>query len=255
MRLHVLACTALLGGTLLVSGCAGGGGLNLIPEDQIQQMGLQAWTQLRQETPASTNSEYNERAKRVVGRVLTGAGMNPAEWELVVFRSNEINAFALPGNKIGIYEGMMKTASSDAELAAVIGHEIAHNTENHAGERANSEAASQIGIQVAAQALGMGGGVSPDVAAALLGAGAQYGLILPYGRRQELEADKVGLIYMAKGGYDPQAAIAFWRKMAQASGGQGQPTFMSTHPNDEQRIAQIEKMMPEAMAAYQAARK
>jgi predicted Zn-dependent protease len=251
--LRSLVIASALCASLLLTGCGGGAtglGFNLVPQEQIQQMGLEAWAQLKKETPASANAAYTGRAKRIVDRVLQGAGMNPSDWELVVFRSDELNAFALPGNKIGIYEGMMKVATEDAELATVIGHEIAHNTQSHAAERANSEAATQLGIQLAAAALGSTGNVPPDVAAGILGAGAQFGIILPYGRNQELAADRVGLLYMAKAGYDPQAAIGFWQKMAKASGGNGPPAFMSTHPNDEARIAQIQKLMPEAQAVY-----
>jgi len=177
-------------------------------------------------------------------------GENPSSWEVVVFQSDELNAFALPGKKIGVYEGMMKFADSEDQLAAVIGHEIGHVEEGHGAKRVNSEMTTQLGIDLASAALGQASGVAPEQMAALLGAGAQYGLLLPYSRNQELEADRVGLTYMAKAGFNPQAAVTLWQKMGQKGGGGGPPTFMSTHPANAERIAQLQKMMPEAMAAY-----
>src|SRR3546814_15740181 len=143
---------------------------------------------------------------------------------------------------------MLQVAKTDDQLAAVIGHEIAHVERAHAVERVNSEATTQLGVQVVGgvlQASGTGGG---EQVAALLGAGAQYGLLLPYARNQELEADRLGLITMARAGYEPRAAIELWQNM-QAAGSGGQPEFMSTHPDPGNRIAQLESMMPEAETA------
>lgn len=238
---------------IFLGGCGGTGiGLNLVPEDEVRQMGLDAWREIKAETPASTDRAAQERAERVSAKVLAGAGLAPAQWEVVVFRSKEANAFALPGNKIGVYEGMMALADTDAELAAVIGHEIAHNRSGHGAERLNSEMAADLGVNLAGAVLGSASGVSPQLAAGLLGAGVQYGLLLPYSRNQELEADRLGLGYMARAGYDPHGAIALWQKMGRK--GDRPPAFLSTHPHPDQRVKQLEALIPEAMATYGQAR-
>ncbi|WP_142848320.1 M48 family metallopeptidase [Telmatospirillum sp. J64-1] len=248
------AAAVVLGGGLLISGCAPTGtgiGLNLVPEEQVQEMGLEAWQQIRSETPVSNNRQYQQTAQRVATRLLQAADRDPSNWEVVVFQGQEANAFALPGGKIGVYEGMMQIVGSDDELAAVIGHEIAHNERDHASQRVSSQMATQMGADLAASALGAAGFGNPQIVAGVLGAGAQYGLILPYSRNQELEADRLGLQYMAQAGYNPQAAITFWQKMEQQGG--RPPEFLSTHPAPGQRIQQLQAMMPEAMEIYRAA--
>lgn len=242
----IIACGGLL------TACAGDGtglGITLIPEEQVQQMGQQTWAQIRQETPASPNQDYQRTAQQVASRLLSAAGMNPQAWEVVVFQGEEANAFALPNGKIGIYEGMFQIASNEARLAAVIGHEIAHNMENHASERVNTQAATSAGLQIAVAAAGIAG-IDPQTAAALLGAGAQYGLTMPYSRNQELEADRLGLFIMARAGYDPREAVALWRSMAQR--GDQPPAFLSTHPVPTQRIDQLQGMMEQALDTYRA---
>ncbi|MGE5476012.1 MAG: M48 family metallopeptidase [Bacteroidales bacterium] len=237
---------------LPLAGCAAGStglGLNLVDLAQVDEEGVRAWQQLRAETPASTDAQAQARARRVADRVLAGAGENPAQWEVEVFHSDQINAFALPGNKIGVFEGMMRLAGSDDELAAVLGHEVGHNKAHHAAERMSTDAAAQLGVQVLSSVLGGG---NSQMAAALLGAGAQYGIVLPYSRNQELQADQLGLDYMARAGFDPHAAIALWHKMEKAAGG-GPPTFLSTHPATGERIQGLEAHMPEAERAYRAA--
>lgn len=246
-----VAALMIAGSTAGLGACAGdstGLGLNLVPEEQVQQMGLQSWQQIRNETPASGNAAYQQTAQQVAARVLQAAGKNPAEWEVVVFQGDAANAFALPGKKIGVYEGMMQLAGNEAQLAAVISHEIAHNEENHAAERVNSQMATQLGVDLAGAALGQTAGVGGQQVAALLGAGAQYGLLLPYSRNQELEADRLGLQYMARAGYDPREAVELWRSMARQGG--GPPEFLSTHPAPEQRIERLQELMPQAMELY-----
>ncbi|MBO6781678.1 MAG: M48 family metallopeptidase [Alphaproteobacteria bacterium] len=239
----------LLAASLALAACqtdGSGPGIRLVSENQVQQMAAQSWNQLRQQAPVTDNTSYQRRAERITSRVLRASGRDPGQWEVVVFKDDQLNAFALPGGKIGIYEGMMELASSDAELAAVIGHEIAHNTEKHAVSRVNSQAATQLGITLAAVLVG---GEQQRSVAGLLGMGAQYGLLLPHGRSQELEADRLGLIYMARAGYNPEAAVTFWQKMSR-QGGSRPPAFLSTHPAPEQRIDQIRAMLPEARQIY-----
>lgn len=233
-----------------LAGCADGG-LNLVPEAEVQQMGLNTWTKIKAETPRSADRALDQRAGRVATRVLKASGNDPSQWEVVVFRDNEPNAFALPGNKIGIHDSMMRLAASDEELAAIIGHEIGHNLAGHAGARVNSEKTAELGVDIAGIVLGNAGGLPPQMTAGLLGAGVQYGLLLPYSRNQELEADRLGLSYSAMAGFDPRGAITLWQKMAGRGG--APPAFLSTHPAPDQRIKELEALMPQAMAEYRAA--
>lgn len=217
-------------------------GVNLVPEQQVAEMAAQSWTQIRTDSPASDNQAYQEQAERVAGRLLRAGGKDPAQWEVVVFQGDAVNAFALPNGKIGVYEGMMDFAETEDQLAAVIGHEIAHNEASHAQERVNSQVAAQTGASIAGNLLGSAGLGDPRQVAAVLGAGVQYGMLLPYGRNQELEADRMGLSLMREAGYDPRAAVALWRKMAREQGGGG-PSFLSTHPAPEERVRQLEAML------------
>lgn len=236
---------------LLCTACGSGQtglGLNLVSDQQTQQMGLEAWQEIRAETPVSSSRADRQRAQQVAEDVLKAAGETPSAWEVVVFQGQQANAFALPAKKIGVYEGMMRLADTDAQLAAVLAHEVAHNQEAHATERINSSMAAQAGTELAGAALGAAGVAAPGTVASILGAGAQYGLLLPYSRNQELEADRLGLRIMARAGYDPRAAITLWQQME--SQGSQPPAFLSTHPAAGQRIEQLQALMPEALAAY-----
>jgi len=243
----VFAAIAALG----LAGCAEGTGLglNMVPEDQVRQMGLETWRTLRAESPESTDDAYRREAREVSQRLIAAAGGRAEEWEVVVFAGDEINAFALPGGKIGIYEGMFTIADTPDKLAAVIAHEIAHVQQGHAQQRVNTELGTQLGVQAAGAAAGAAGLGSPEMVATVLGAGARYGLTLPYSRNQELESDRLGLNLMARAGYDPRAAVELWQDMA-AAGGDGPPAFMSTHPVPETRIEAIRGLLPEAMEIY-----
>lgn len=236
---------------LLTAACAGqtGLGLGLVSEQESEQMGQQAWQEIRAQTPAATSQSEQQRAQRVAGRILAAAGESPSAWDVIVFQGQEANAFALPARKIGVYEGMMKLADTDAQLATVLSHEVAHVERNHSAERMSSALATQAGTQLAGAALGAAGVGSPQMVETVLGVGAQYGLLLPYSRNQELEADQVGLGMMARAGYDPRAAITLWQKMEQAGGSQP-PAFLSTHPAAGRRIEQLQAAMPQALAEY-----
>ena len=244
-----LQAVVVVCGCLALSGCETGGtglGLNIVPESQVEQMGLESWQAIKSETPVSRNAAHQRMAQDVANRVLQAAGKNPREWEVVVFASEEPNAFALPGKKIGVYDGMFKVANTPDRLAAVIGHEIGHVDAAHAAERVNTEAGTQIGVQLISNVLGASTSVSQETLQALLGAGAQYGVALPYSRNQELEADGIGLRYMAQAGYNPRAAVEVWQNMSQL--GASQPAWLSTHPAPQQRIDALERMIPEVSA-------
>jgi len=174
-------------GTALVA-CVGPGqtglGLGLVSAQEAEQLGVQSWEQIRAEVPVSKNATYQRALQQVSTNILTAIGQNPRNWEAVVFESKEANAFALPGNKIGVYEGMFAIATDVNELAAVVGHEVGHNQAEHARERLSSAAATQTGVQLLGAALQIGNiGYASEIAG-LLGAGVQYGLILPYSRNQ-----------------------------------------------------------------------
>lgn len=205
--------------------------------EQMAQLATGAWSDLKKAEQLSNDPAYTSRVDRVAPGIIRAAGGTPSEWEVQVFASKDLNAFALPGGKIGFYTGILDLMDNDDQIAAVMGHEVAHVNFNHSGQRYGRTAATSAGLQVAQVALGSG--QTGQVAAQALGLGAQYGVILPFSRQHELEADRYGLRYMNKAGYEMDEAVRFWQKMsAQKSG--AQPEFMSTHPSDDTRITQLQ---------------
>jgi predicted Zn-dependent protease len=243
---------ALAMGAVLVAGCAGSGetglGIDVVSEEQVQQMGIESWERIRSETPVSEDEAAQQTADEVAGNLLRAAGADPGEWEVVVFQGDQANAFALPGAKIGIYDGMFQAVQNEAQLAAVVAHEIGHVQAEHARERVSSEVATQGVVQLVSAALQVGNVGYANAIAGALGAGAQYGVLLPYSRNQELEADRVGLQLMAQAGYDPRETLAFWQRMQQQGG--EPPAFLSTHPTPGNRIEQLQELMPAALETY-----
>ena len=242
---------------LTLTGCAEGG-LDLgdspgalVSEQEVTKMSLQTWQRIKQDEPPSQDRAMQRRVERIARRITQAAGVAGGEpWEVVVFQGDQVNAFALPGRRIGVYEGLVDLAASDAEIAGVVAHEVGHVLEEHSQERLGAAKLSQVGVQTLNAALQAGNVGYANQIAGLLGAGAKYGVILPYGRTQELEADRFGLMTMAKAGYDPRAAIDFWTKMSRQSGGKAPPEFASTHPSNERRLNQLREMLPEAMKIY-----
>ncbi|MGI9309527.1 MAG: M48 family metallopeptidase, partial [Gammaproteobacteria bacterium] len=171
------------------------------------------------------------------------------DWEIEVFDAEEVNAFAMPGGKIGVFTGIFKVATNQDELAAVIGHEVAHVTEDHALERANREAVTAGAVDFGAAAVGGSTGLGTQNSAVLLGMGAQLGLSLPYGRAQESEADLEGLVYMSNAGFDPRASIQLWKNMKGQKKG-APPEFLSTHPSSTSRIADLIAELREVLPLY-----
>ncbi|MEO1042970.1 MAG: M48 family metallopeptidase [Pseudomonadota bacterium] len=213
-------------------------------EATMAQAAASSWNQIKQQERISRNPAYTSRLNRVAPQLLRAAGENPAAWEYLVFDSDDLNAFALPGNKIGIYTGIMDIMANDSQLAAVVGHEIAHVEYRHSAERYSQNVLASVGVIGATVALGAGCGSGDtgcedrsSAAAQALGIGALYGAILPFSRKHELEADVGGLRYMQRAGYDICEAVTFWQGMAQASAGQSRPPeFASTHPASQTRI-------------------
>lgn len=231
----------------------------LIPPAQEIAMGAQSFAEMRQSEPVSIDARSNERVQRVGRRIAAAVGdaLPGAQWEFVVFESEDLNAFALPGGKVGVYTGLLRLMESDDELATVMGHEIAHVTARHGAERMTEALAIAAGGALAGVAADKYAKDHKDAFLMAYGLGATALVALPHSRRGESEADYIGLRYAAKAGYDPRAAITFWQKMAQQkqqSGGGAMPAFLSTHPSDAQRIADLQKQMPEVLPLYESSR-
>lgn len=232
------------GASLTLAGCDDPPAL--VSDETVEAMGLQAWAEISTSTPRSRDRELQAALDRVSARLVQAAGGNPAEWEAVVFARPDINAFALPGRKIGVYEGMFRVANTEDMLATIVGHEIGHIQAEHGQKRMSAQVARNAGIRLLAFFLDMGDVQYAEEIAAALGLGVEVGLLLPYSRGQEEEADVLGLHAMAEAGYDPQAALTLWRRMDQAVRDRP-PDFLATHPAPSARIetlAEIIRTLP-----------
>lgn len=252
------ALGALLAGLLLVASCAssplGRSQLVLFPESRLAEMGTLAYQELRTNTPASNNGRANDYVNCVARAIIdANPALSSQNWEITLFEDDQANAFALPGGKLGVYTGMLAVAENQDQLAAVVGHELAHVVARHGNERVSANFASQTALQVAAIAAGGASGAKNQLFG-LLGLGAQVGVLLPFGRAQESEADLLGLDYMANAGFRPAEASNLWRNMAKASGGSNQPAFLSTHPSAENRIKKLDERTQNLTPVAQAAR-
>lgn len=217
--------------------------LILVNEAQTQALGLQAYNEMKQQQPLSNNQSLNARVQKV-GRDIAKISPKPDwDWEFTLFENDSPNAFALPGGKVGVNTGLFKAAKNDDQLAAVIGHEVAHAIARHGAERMSQGTVAQVGGAVVGVATGNQAYVGAYAALA------QLGFMLPNSRTQESEADHIGIIYMAKAGYDPRASIALWENM-QKVGGTGPMEWLSTHPSSGNRIKRLQELMPEALAVY-----
>ncbi|MBL4850676.1 MAG: M48 family metallopeptidase [Gammaproteobacteria bacterium] len=224
----------------------------LFPESQMAQMGAAAYQETKKGTPISKNSKSNAYISCIADAIVAKVEPDKA-WEVTVFDSEQVNAFALPGGKIGIYTGLLSVAKNQHQLATVIGHEIAHVTARHGNARVSASTLTQVGL-AAAQILAGSASREKQQLLGLLGLGAQVGILLPYGRGQESESDILGLVYMASAGFDPRQSVPLWQNMAKASGGKAPPELLSTHPSNATRIADLNKAMPDAMIIYNKAR-
>jgi metalloendopeptidase OMA1, mitochondrial len=250
-----VAATLLL--ILVVAACetvpyTGRSQLQLISPEQENQMGVQAFQQILGKAKVSNDGAASDMVTRVGKRIAAVSGHPEYQWEYRLIQDDkQVNAFALPGGKVAVYTGILPVTKDENGLAAVLGHEIGHVVARHGGERISQE----MGVNVVVETLaGLSSG-DPAVVqgvSALLGAGASVGVLLPWGRAQESEADHLGLILMAKAGYDPHAARDLWIRMAEMSSKSSgkPPEFLSTHPSEATRITQIEGWMPEAMQYY-----
>jgi predicted Zn-dependent protease len=244
-----LAAGLVLAATLAACQAAPVTGRNqliVLPESQDSQMGLEAYQQILSESEISKDPELNRRVTEV-GRRIAAASPHPEwDWQFTVIENDEPNAFALPGGKVGVNTGLFQVAKNDDQLAAVMGHEVAHAIARHGAERMSQQVLMQAGLA--------GLGIATDQTTAGLAAQAATLVVtLPYSRTQEAEADHIGLIYMAEAGYDPRQAIELWQNF-ESFGGERPPEFLSTHPAPGSRIQNLKALLPEAMPIYEASR-
>jgi metalloendopeptidase OMA1, mitochondrial len=260
--LFVIVVAAVL--AVLLYACAtvpetGRSQLLLVNPGEVAQMSLTEFDKIKKSTPISHDPGQNALVKRVGLRIAAVAPVPNAQWEFVVFdKPDVLNAFALPGGKVGVYSGIFKITQDDAGLATVLAHEVGHVVARHGAERVSEGLLVQLGGVVLAEATKSQPGATQQLIQSAYGLGSNIGIMLPHSRQQELEADHLGLIYMARAGYDPHEAVQFWKRFRaynQQRGGNRPPEFLSTHPVDEKRIAQLEELLPQALAEYQKARR
>nr|WP_311175084.1 M48 family metallopeptidase [uncultured Porphyromonas sp.] len=270
-RFAVLLTGLFSMGLLILSNCGtvpitGRRQLNLVSDGEILAASATQYRQFISQSHISNNGTYNAKVTQV-GRRLAAATntflkqngyesmLSSLSWEFNVVDSKQVNAFCMPGGKIVVYTGLLNLvgngAHSDDELAAVMGHELSHALAKHANERISNQMLVQAGGQLLGAAVGNRSQMLGSLINQAYGIGAQVGVMLPFGRKQEYEADKMGLVLMAMAGYDPRYAVSFWQKMAQSKGGNQTNELLSTHPSDANRIKAIEEYLPTALQYYQ----
>lgn len=233
--------------------------LSLVSNEQVVALSLQQYQDFIRSAPVERSTANAEMVKRVGSRIAGAvetfykshgyeSELQYYQWEFNLVKDKSVNAFAMPGGKIVIFEGLLPVTQTEDALAVVVGHEIAHVIAHHAQERISQQMALQYGGAIAGGLLGSSAGA--QIGQQVFGLGAQLGVMMPYARKQEYEADEIGLIVMALAGYNPQAAVPFWTRMAQSSQGGAPPEFLSTHPTDDKRIARIQEIMPKVLQYY-----
>ena len=235
--------------------------VSFIPQNQLVASSIDAYNQLLSQSKLSTDTAKKQMVVDVGTKIASSAeqfmrenGMEKEietyHWEFNLIEDDKtINAFCMPGGKIAVYTGILPVTQDENGLAVVLGHEVAHALANHGGERMSQMMLAQLGATSLSVALSSQPALAKDLIMQAYGVGANVGVLLPYSRRHELEADRIGLILMARGGYDPWTAIPFWQRMNNV-GGERPPEFLSTHPTPEKRIEDIQKEIPEAMKYY-----
>ena len=219
--------------------------------EQESALGFQSYQQVLSQSQTIDSGPELEMVKRVAGRLAaaTGQAGSHFDWKVSLIRDQKVNAFCLPGGKIVVYTGIIPVAKNEAALATVLGHEMAHATSRHGAQRVLQQNLAQTALTGVAASLSDMDYDKQRMVMGALGAGAQYGVLMPFGREHESEADHVGLIYMARAGYDPQESIRFWKRMEDTGSAQP-PEFLSTHPSHGTRIQQLEAWMPKALEEY-----
>ncbi len=235
--------------------------LQLVSDQEVLALSLQQYQDFIRSAPVETGTKDAAMVKRVGANIASAvetflksngyeSELQKYAWEFNLVKDESVNAFAMPGGKVVAFTGLLPVTRDENGLAVVLGHEIAHAVAKHANERISQQIALQYGGAIAGGLLGGSSQAVQQIAGTVFGLGSQLGVLLPYARRQELESDELGLIFMALAGYDPRTAIAFWQRMAENSQSQGVPEFLSTHPSDENRIARLMEIMPTALKYY-----
>jgi len=236
--------------------------LLLVSDQEVLTLSLQQYNEYMSSAPLSkdkTNTamitKVGQKIADAVALYYEASGMsselNGYKWEFNLIADSQVNAFCMPGGKIVIYEGILPYTQNETGLAVVIGHEAAHAIAKHANERMSNQMVTEYGLGAVGGLLSKSSSTMQTVGGAVLGLGAQYGVMLPFSRKQEYEADRLGLVFMAIAGYDPNQAVPFWERMSQ-KGAVAIPEFMSTHPSDANRIKEMRNILPEAMEYYNA---
>jgi predicted Zn-dependent protease len=228
----------------------------LVTPAQEMQLGLTAFDQMKKEHPINRDPALNAMVQRVGQRIAAVAGLPNAQWEFIVFESKEVNAFCLPGGKVGVYTGILPITKDESGLATVLGHEVAHAARHHGAERMSEALLIDLGGKAVDSYVAPKDPKGQALTANAYGLGTQLLRALPHSRTQEAEADEVGLLFMARAGYDPEAAVAFWQRFADFNrrAGSATPWFLRTHPLDQQRIENLRAWMPRAKAEARPAR-
>lgn len=249
---------ALVTAAVLVVACAtsplGRSQLMLVPEAQMVQMGSTAFTKMKSSRATVAADAAVSRYVRCIAAPITRLLGSERQWEVVVFEDDTPNAFALPGGKIGVHTGILEVADTQDQLAAIIGHEVAHVISRHGAERVSQQFATSQALSLVQAYTANQSTATQRTVMGLLGLGAQVGVLLPYSRVHESEADLVGLDLMARAGFDPRGSVQLWRNMQAAAGGQRPPQWLSTHPHSENRIEALQQRMPSALEIYRQAR-
>ena len=227
---------------------------NILSEQEEIALGVQSYQEVLRTTPRSSNQEWSDQLSSVGNSIKRQANARSFRWEFNVLKGSEVNAFALPGGKVAFWEGIMPVCKSDEGVAVVMGHEVAHAIAHHGAERVSQSLGLGIVGELLAEGLSNGDSQQRDQVMTLYGLGVQVGVMLPWGRNQESEADRIGLILMAKSGYDPKEAPEFWKRMSR-KGGASVPEFLSTHPSHDTRIENLNEWMPEARRYYRKKRR
>ena len=256
MKRLLSICIILLTVTACSTSSTGRNQISLYSDAELNQMGITSFDQMKKEIPISKDKATNDFVHCVANAITINVpqSAHQDEWEVVVFDSPQVNAFALPGGKIGVYTGILNVTENQDQLAAIIGHEVGHVIEHHSNERLSANKVSNVGMAVAAIALGASDVDNKDLWVAGLEIGIQYGVIMPYSRSHESEADIIGQDLMARSGFAPQASVQLWNNMSKLSK-EAPPEFMSTHPSNETRIKQLNKHLTISQPYYLAKRR
>ncbi|MEZ6133046.1 MAG: M48 family metallopeptidase [Planctomycetaceae bacterium] len=254
----LLSLSAVVCGALIIVGCTSAPLTNrrqllVMSEDKENAMGLTAYEEVLKEEPLSKNEAAAEMVRRVGRRIAAVADRPDFQWDFNLIDSPTQNAFCLPGGKVAIYTGILPVCQNEAGLAVVMSHEIGHAIARHGGERMSHQTVQNTAREAVKYVMRDKSESSQEIVLAAYGVGSEYGAILPFSRKHELEADHIGIMLMSKAGYDPAEAPQFWERFAGQKDGKAPMEFLSTHPSDARRSAALRDLLPEAMKLYQAA--